>query len=283
MSNTLQSFVLEGHGIRGAIVRLRETWRNVIAQHDYPDSVIELLGEAVAATLLLGNGLKDQPQVSLQLQGEGAVRLLVIQCSGDLRVRGMAQWSDDRRAGPLLAGGRLAVNVDTGKKNGFFQGIVPLVSRELPECLEAYFAQSEQLPTRIWLFGERDAAGGFMLQTLPGQKHADDTFETVSRLARGVSLSELEDTAPEELLPRLFDGFEIRLFKPRAVSHDCRCTPEHLARIARMLGSDELHEILAEQGHVGLTCEFCNRAFHYSAEDVAAVLRGESPDPGLAH
>ncbi len=278
--NETQSFVFEHHGIRGGIVRLRETWLQTIAQHNYNEAVRELLGEAVAATVLLGAALKDQPKISLQLQSDGALRLLVVQCSGELRVRGMAQHDRERAANPLLAHGRLSVHIDTGKKHGHFQGIVPLVGDRISECLEAYFRQSEQLPTRMILFSDRERASGLVLQMLPGaDSHAE--FETACALAATLQRSELEKTDSRALLTRLFSGYDIRVFRPREVTHDCRCTPEHLAGITRMLGQEELESILTERGNVELTCEFCNRAFCYSREQVSAILRGETPEAEL--
>jgi molecular chaperone Hsp33 len=275
--NEVQSFLLESQGIRGALVRLNETWQQVTAQHTYPSEVRRLLGESVAATVLLANGLKDKPRVSIQLQGDGPLSLLLIQCAGDLKVRGMAHWRPYERGDSLLGEGRLSVNLDTGSRHGLFQGIVPIVSSKLTDCLEAYFAQSEQLATRIVLAAAETRVGGLILQALPGREGDLEEFEHAAALARTVAPGELIDETAEALLPRLFDPFTIRLFKPRPVLHDCRCTPEHLAGIARMLGKDELESLLAERGSVELTCEFCNRAFRYDEDDVSAILRGETP------
>lgn len=280
--NEVQSFLLEEHGIRGALVRLNETWKQITVQHRYPERVQSLLGESVAATVLLANGLKERPQVSIQLQGQGPLRLLLIQCAGDLKVRGMAKWRPFTRDDPLLGEGRLAVTLDTGKRNGLFQGIVPLVSTDLESCLESYFARSEQLPTRIILQAAADSVAGLMLQVLPGHEHDDAAFGQAVALARTMTREELMDEAAHVFLPRVFAGYEIRLFKPRPVLHDCRCTPEHLARVARLLGEKELTDILEDEGAVELTCEFCNRAFRYDATDVDAILRGEAP-PALLH
>ncbi len=275
--NEVQSFLLEGRGIRGSVVRLEETWLQVVAQHNYPEAVKSLLGEAVAATILLGNGLKDKPKISIQLQGDGPLKLLLIQCTEDLKVRGMARWGNIDTTEPLLGEGRLSVNLDTGKENGFYQGIVPIVSDELPGCLEAYFRQSEQLPTRLFLFGSERQVAGLMLQLLPGHEDGAMDFATASALAETVSANEIANTSCETLLPRIFSEFDVRLFKPRPVLHDCRCTPEHLASIARMLGAEELESLLIERGNVEMTCEFCNREFQFSAQDVSAILRGEVP------
>jgi molecular chaperone Hsp33 len=275
--NEVQNFLFEGLGIRGSIVRLEETWRQVVAQHRYPNSLRQLLGESLAATVLLTTGLKGTPKVSLQLQGEGPVKLLLIQCSGELKVRGMAQWRDAAEGEPLLGEGRLTVNLDTGEDGHCFQGIVPLVSDRLDACLEGYFRQSEQLPTRLMLTGTQQRVAGLLLQALPNNDRADHTFNTAAALAATVSPGELSELPADRLLATLFDNYTIRLFKPRRVTHDCRCTPSHLAGVVRLLGADELESLIEETGEVELTCEFCNRAFHYDAADVEAILDGDTP------
>ena len=275
--NEVQNFLLEGLGIRGSIVRLEETWQQVLAQHHYPDSLRHLLGESLAATVLLTTGLKGAPKVSLQLQGKGPVKLLLIQCTGELKVRGMAQWRDAAEDEPLLGQGRLTVNLDTGEDGRCFQGIVPLVSARLDACLEEYFRQSEQLPTRLTLTGTQQRVAGLLLQALPNNDAADNTFATAVALAGNVSAAELSELAADRLLPTLFRDYAIRLFKPRPVTHDCRCTPAHLAGVVRMLGADELASLIEETGEVELTCEFCNRVFRYDAGDVEAILEGETP------
>lgn len=249
----------------------------MLAEHRYPDSLRQLLGESLAATVLLTTGLKGAPKVSLQLQGEGPVKLLLIQCSSELKVRGMAQWRDAAEGEPLLGKGRLTVNLDTGEDDHCFQGIVPLVSDRLDACLEGYFRQSEQLPTRLMLTGTQQRVAGLLLQALPNNDGADHTFNTAAALAATVSPGELSELPADRLLATLFDNYTIRLFKPRRVTHDCRCTPSHLAGVVRLLGADELESLIEETGEVELTCEFCNRAFRYDAADVEAILDGDTP------
>lgn len=283
--NEIQTFVLEDSGIRGAIVRLTETWQQVVAAHEYPPAVRSLLGETVVSTLLLASGLKSTPRVSLQLQGEGRLKLLLVQCTDGERVRGMASFEPGDEAAPLLGGGRLVVNLDTGKPNGFFQGIVPMTSAKLDECLEAYFAQSEQLETRLVLRSDERSVAGLLLQTMPG--HGEEApagaFEAAAACATTVSAGELTALSAEELLPKLFAGQSIRLFASRPVAHDCRCTPERLAGVVRMLGADEAKSLLAEQGHVELKCEFCNRAFRYDDAQVDAIMRGTPQVSSAVH
>ncbi len=279
--NEVQNFMFEGLGIRGAIVRLEETWRQVLAQHHYPARLQKLLGEGVAATVLLTTGLRGTPKISLQLQGEGPVKLLLIQCSPELKVRGMAQWRDASDEESLLGEGRLSVNLETGEDSQIFQGIVPLVGTELDACLEEYFRQSEQLPTRLTLASTESGVAGLLLQALPSHDPTDDTFDTAAALAATVSAQALSELPADRLLTRLFSDYEIRLYEPRSVTHDCRCTPEHLAGVVRMLGADELASLIEGNGEVELTCEFCNRTFNYDAEAVAAILDGTSADQTL--
>ncbi|MCZ6498418.1 MAG: Hsp33 family molecular chaperone HslO [Gammaproteobacteria bacterium] len=218
--NEVQNFLFEGLGIRGSIVRLEETWRQVLAEHRYPDSLRQLLGESLAATVLLTTGLKGAPKVSLQLQGEGPVKLLLIQCSSELKVRGMAQWRDAAKGEPLLGEGRLTVNLDTGQDGHYFQGIVPLVSDRLDACLEGYFKQSEQLPTRLMLTGTQQRVAGLLLQALPNNDRTDHTFNTAAALAAIVSPGELSELPADRLLATLFDNYTIRLFKTRRDTQD---------------------------------------------------------------
>jgi molecular chaperone Hsp33 len=283
--NEIQTFLLEDNGIRGALVRLEETWAQVVANHDYPTPVRALLGEGVAATLLLATGLKATPSVSLQLQGEGPLKLLLIQCADGQRVRGMASFKPEPQSAPLLGAGRLVVNLDTGKPDGFFQGIVPLTSTKLDECLEAYFAQSEQLETRLILRSDEQRIAGLLLQVLPGrgEERAAGAFEAAAACAATATPAELTTLAAEDLLPKLFAGQSIRLFQAKPVTHDCRCTPERLAGVVQMLGQEEVKSLLAEQGHVELKCEFCNRAFRYDDRQVEAIMRGTPQTSSAVH
>jgi molecular chaperone Hsp33 len=275
--NEVQTFLLEDAGVRGALVRLTETWRNATAQHHYPSPVQYLLGESLAAAVLLTTGLKGAPSLSLQLQSDGPVKLLLSQCSAELRLRGLAQWRSNDTGLPLLGRGRLTVNLGSADGRGLVQGIVPLVADRLETCLETYFLQSEQLPTRLILQCTEEHSSGLLVQLIPGRGATQESFERVGELAAAVSREALHGRTAEQLLPEIFRGHSVRLFAARNVGYDCRCTPSYLADILRILGPDELHSILSEQGHIELTCDFCNRAFLFQPADIDAVLRGGEP------
>ena len=271
--NEVSRFVFEDRKLRGAVVRLGDTWRQVIARHQYPERVLHLLGEAVAATVLMRVGLKGGTRVSMQLQGDGPVGVLVTQCNEDWKVRGMAQWrAHPRQDGGLLGTGRMAVTLDPGEGRERYQGIVPLESESLQGCLEAYFRQSEQLPTRLMLHtvGD-DSLAGLLLQSLPGARD-DGSFQRLAAQSEAITPAALATVPVDTLLRQAFPGELIRLFHPEMVAHDCRCTPAHLASVLRMLGSAEVESILAEQGEVELTCEFCNKHFRYGPERARTLL-----------
>jgi molecular chaperone Hsp33 len=160
-----------------------------------------------------------------------------------------------------------------------------LTSTKLEECLESYFEQSEQLDTRLVLRSDAQRVAGLLLQVLPGhgEEIAAEAFEEAAARATTVSADELTKLAAEDLLPKLFAGQSIRLFAARPVAHDCRCTPERLAGVVRMLGLEEVKSLLAEQGHVELKCEFCNRAFRYDDAQVDAIMRGSAQSSSAVH
>jgi molecular chaperone Hsp33 len=281
--NEVSRFLFEDLQIRGAVVRLSDTWRQVIARHDYPDAVLALLGEAIAATVLMQAGLKGGTRVSMQLQGDGPVGFLLTQISDDLKVRGMAQWRPQSDVqGVLLGSGRMAVTLDPGEGGERYQGIVPMESTSLHGCLEDYFRQSEQLDTRLVLHtAGSDGLAGLLLQRLPGADDAEQLpFAEIVARADAVSPEDLRSLPTDALLQRVFPDQSIRLFKPRPVAHDCRCSPAHLASVLRMLGANEIESILDERGEVELTCEFCNRAFNYGPE-LARILLDPAQAPTL--
>ena len=275
--NEIQSFVLEDSGIRGALVRLEETWQQVVAAHDYPLEVRTLLGEGVVSTLLLASGLKATPSVSLQLQGEGPLKLLLVQCTDGQRVRGMASFKAHDIDTPLLGDGKLVVNLDTGKPNGFFQGIVPLTSTKLEECLESYFAQSGAARHAPRAAQRQATRSGPVAASVAGaRRSARERCVRDGGGLRGHGLGRGADAlggrrAVAEAVRGAVDPIVFELGPSRTTAAALR---SGLPASFRMLGPDEVKSLLAEQGHVELKCEFCNRAFRYDDAQVDAILRG---------
>src|SRR5262245_7453557 len=166
----LHRFLFEHYPIRGHLVHLDASWRALLEHRDYPPPVRDTLGEAVAASVLLAATLKFDGTLSLQWQGRGPIHLLIAQCSAAFGVRAVARYRPDESATTFaaLAGeGNLTVTVENEDLSQRYQGIVPLAGAELSDCLQRYFENSEQLPTRLWLHATEAGLAGMMLQRLP--------------------------------------------------------------------------------------------------------------------
>src|SRR6202049_3174741 len=172
----LHRFLFEHYPIRGHLVHLDAAWRALTLHHEYPAAIRDTLCETVAASLLLAATVKFEGVLSLQLQGDGPVRLMLAQCTSGLGVRGLARYRDGvyggERAGPhrtadLIGTGNLTVTLETDEGSQRYQGIVPISGQRLGESLQVYFEKSEQLPTRLWLHADASGASGMLLQKLP--------------------------------------------------------------------------------------------------------------------
>jgi molecular chaperone Hsp33 len=246
----------------------------------------------VSATLLAAT-LKFEGMLTLQLQAPGPVHLLVAQCSDRHAIRGVARFHDlppDLGVAQVLKqlsdAGRLSVSVESGAQSARYQGIVPLTGGGLAQSLEAYFENSEQLPTRIWLTAGTDRAAGFLLQRVPGPERSsasteeiEELWNRVGHLAGTLTEAELQALPESELLHRLFPEDDVRLFSPAPVFFQCRCSRDRVAGILRSLGEAEIQSILAERGRVEVRCEFCNRAYTFDSVDCARVFRAPIDTP----
>ncbi len=286
----VRRFIVENRPVRGHWVRLEGAWRQLRAHREYPEPVRELLGQAVAASVLLAATLKFNGTLTLQLQGKGAVRLLVAQCSHDFRLRAVANFEEaevasvtsEAQSGAAfrrLVGteGRIVVTIESDEKNRRYQGIVPLTGASLAESLETYFASSEQLPTRVLLAADSERGVGFLVQKLPDPANADESdmkaiWEDAQRGVERLNTTDLLVRPVEELLERGFAAHDIRLFKGAPVQFECRCSQGRVSSLLRALGMDEVRDVLKEQGAVTVTCEFCHRPYRFDAVDIEALF-----------
>lgn len=280
----VQRFAVEHQSVRGQLVRLGPAWLALREHGDYPPAVRRLLGEAVSAVVLLASTLKFEGELTLQLQGNGAVRLLVAQCTHDYRVRAVARFDHERCASltddgdfVALAGeGSIVVTIEADRRASRYQGIVPISGGSLAASLEHYFANSEQLPTSLVLAADDFGAAGLLVQRMPGvggdEAAADRTFAAALEALAGVSSDELLVRPPEQLMRRAFGGLDLRLHDTQAVGFRCRCSAQRVGGMLRSLGEDEVRSILAEQGAVTVTCEFCHKPWQFDAVDVSQMF-----------
>jgi len=273
-TDTLRRFVFEDKEIRGSFVRLNDTWQHLLTADEYPVQVREMLGEALAATALLGRNLKFDGQLTLQIQGGEHLRLMVLQCDHQLRMRGLARFGDDvpETFTELVDGGALCITVESGHKAKRYQSIVPLSEISLAESLAIYYQQSVQLPTLFILAADAEQAVGLMLQVMPERKSGSGYWQRMIEGLRGLDVGRMSKVQDEVLLSALFPDDDIRLFKQESVVFHCDCSDEHIENMLKMLGVVELQDIITNQDPVEIRCEFCNQLYTLPAERIIGFI-----------
>ena len=305
MTDELHKFLFEGLPVRGMLVRLGPSWREVQARREqqggYPPSVRKLLGEMAAAAMLMQANIKFDGALVLQVFGDGPVKLAVVEAQPDLTFRGTAKVVGEVASGAQLAAmvnlhrkGRCVITLDPKDKSGGaqpYQGIVALHGdqgeplQHLAEVLEHYMLQSEQLDTRLILAANDDVAAGLLIQRLPvaGEGNLEreqreneiglnEAFNRIAHLASTLTSQELLTLDADTLLRRLFWEEDLRRFEPLAPRFACSCSRERVRGMLRGLGREEVQGILAERGDVEIGCEFCGRQYRFDAVDVGDVF-----------
>jgi molecular chaperone Hsp33 len=302
--DSLQVFVFDGAPVRGEIVNIRDSWQAILARKDYPPAVKKLLGDLVAAGVLLCGTLKFNGSMIIQAQGNGAVRLLVLECNEHLVIRATAKLNDDIDLSTLAddanlsdlinpdGQGRLVITLDPAdRKPGQnpYQGIVALSDHGEPvtsiaEAITLYMRDSEQLETRLWLASDEDSCGGLLLQRLPnmgGQLKMDDETATegwsrLQMLSDTVTNEELLSLEPKVLMNRLYldesAHHGVRSFDERPIKFGCRCSRIKVADMLKMLGEEEVNSILLEKDTVETNCDFCGQVYIFDAVDCKQIF-----------
>lgn len=280
--DSLHRFMFEGCAVRGKLVHLDQSWRAILERYDYPQPVRRILGETMAATVLLASTVKFEGQITVQIQGDGPLTMVVIQCSNKLVLRGLARWQgefDDAKFEQLMGNGKMIISIENDADNQRYQGVVPVTGATVAESLREYFDRSEQLPTRLWLASGDEAVAGMLLQRMPehGVAPAEDFWDRVCLLASTIKSEELLELPERQLLNRLFNEDDLRLFDRLPVSFRCSCNRERVENMLRSLGADEIRGMVEEQGSVSVHCEFCNKGYEFDRVDSAGLFLADPP------
>ncbi|MGE5640267.1 MAG: Hsp33 family molecular chaperone HslO [Clostridia bacterium] len=273
----VQRFIFEELDIRGRLVCLTGAWRQMLDGRAYPGGIVSLLGHTTALNVLLGANQKGSGRITTQVQGSGPVRLLVADCTAELKIRGMAQYdgvfSEEKTERTLLGDGRLSVTLEDQSTGRLYQSLVPLEGESLQDIFEHYLSQSEQLSSWLRLYADGDAVAGLLLEKLPGADQKDpDGWDRVRHLAGTLQLDETRDAQPYDLLTRLFPEELMRVFRLYAVEYHCPYDVEKVKDMLRGLGREEVESILAEKGEVVIRNEMCNHEYRFDARGVAAIF-----------
>ena len=274
----LHRFLFENLGIRGEWVKLTTSWQTAKQHQQGPENAQLQLGQALAAVVMLSATIKFNGSMILQVQGDGDFKTLVAQSTHDRKIRGLIRSNVYVPEGPLesqFGQGRLVLTIEPDNAQPY-QGVVPLQGSNLATALQTYFEQSEQLNTRLWLFANETHAVGLFLQELPSQNSDQADWERIEMLADTVTEQELLDLDCGQLLYKLFNEEQVRLFAPEPVEFQCACSRPRIERTLRALGAEELEEILQEQGTIDVGCEFCGKQYLFDRIDVETMLAHES-------
>lgn len=286
----LHRYLFEQFAVRGELVTVSETWKQILENHNYPLPVKNLLGELLVATSLLTATLKFAGDITVQLQGDGPMTLAVINGNNQQQMRGVARVQGDVPEGAdlktLVGNGFLVITISP-EEGERYQGVVGLEGDTLAACLEDYFLRSEQLPTRLFIrTGEADgqpAAGGMLLQVLPAQNAQGDDFTHLATLTETIKAEELFTLPAREVLWRLYHEEEVTLYDPQAVEFKCTCSRERCADALRTLPDEEIDSIMAEDGEIDMHCDYCSSHYVFNAMDIAEIRNNASPADPQVH
>lgn len=280
------AFTIPDMHARGRVVRLGPVLDTVLSAHDYPTAIRHLLAEALVLSALIGSLMKDKDcQLTMQAQSNGGIVELLVCDYREGELRGYVRHDAERLAAlgsfpslhALFGGGYLAITFDVASTNQRYQGIVPLEGESLAEACQAYFAQSEQIPTLIrtgvrW-DGQRSVAGGLLVQHLPEGEEGrarlhvrmdHPEWEHVAALSGSTRQDELVDPglSMEALIWRLFhEEREVRIEPLAPLSRGCRCSDAHYASVLSRFPEEERSEMRGEDGLIAVDCAFCSKVF----------------------
>ncbi|MGM8864465.1 Hsp33 family molecular chaperone HslO [Enterobacter hormaechei subsp. xiangfangensis] len=286
----LHRYLFEQFAVRGELVTVSETWKQILENHNYPLPVKTLLGELLVATSLLTATLKFAGDITVQLQGDGPMSLAVINGNNQQQMRGVARVQggipENADLKTLVGNGYLVITISP-EEGERYQGVVGLEGDTLAACLEDYFMRSEQLPTRLFIrTGEVDgqpAAGGMLLQVLPAQDAQTNDFEHLATLTETIKAEELFTLSATDVLWRLYHEEEVTVYDPQDVEFKCTCSRERCAGALKTLPDEEIDSIMAEDGEIDMHCDYCGTHYVFNSMDIAEIRNNASPADPQVH
>lgn len=276
--NVLTRFVFDDRPVRGLSVSLHEVWQHIVQHKHYPVVIRNALGELTAAAVLLASNLKFDGSLILQVQGKGALKMLVAEATSAHTCRATARWDEqavmDEGCGlaDLLGEGGMFVMTLQPSNGEPWQGVVALEGEGIAQMLMNYMARSEQLDTHISLAAGSEGIGGLLLQRLPEQEMSSDAWAEVQALAQTVSRQELLDVDAHTLLYRLFHQTPPRVFPAQEIEFACTCSRGKVSDMLLLLGGQEVGEAVAEQGSIEINCDFCHQRYVFDETDVNSLF-----------
>ena len=273
-----QRFIFDDRAVRGLHVRLENVWQHIVGRKHYPVAIRRALGELLAAGALLSSNLKIDGTLIVQVQGQGRLKLLVVEATSNQTCRATARWDENAEIGDnetltdLLGDNGVFVLTLQPQDGEPWQGMVPLEGKSIAEMLMNYMKRSEQLDTHISLASSDQAVGGLLLQRLPEKELDAEAWNHVVTLSQTVTAQELTDLDAQHVLYRLFHETPPRVFDPEHIEFACTCSRGKVSDMLLMLGGQEVGSVVAEQGSIEVDCDFCNEKYVFDETDVNALF-----------
>ncbi|HHE3577369.1 Hsp33 family molecular chaperone HslO [Pasteurella multocida] len=277
-NDKLYRYLFQDRAVRGEWVRLNQTFTDTLNTHQYPKVIQNLLGEMIVATSLLTATLKFEGDITVQVQGDGPLKLALVNGNHQQQIRALARLqadvSDDMSLAQLVGKGVLVITI-APTEGERYQGVIALDKPTITACLEDYFVRSEQLQTQLIIrageFEGQPVAAGMLLQIMPDGSGSPEDFEHLATLAATVKEEELFGLTAEELLYRLYHEERVEIFPSQPISFFCGCSQERSGAALLLISDEELDEVLAEHnGTIDMQCECCGTHYFFNK---AAIMQ----------
>ncbi|MDG2916996.1 Hsp33 family molecular chaperone HslO [Bisgaard Taxon 10/6] len=275
-NDKLYRYLFQNRAVRGEWVRMNKSFTETLNTHHYPLPVQNLLGEMMVATSLLTATLKFNGHITVQVQGDGPLKLALVNGTDTQQIRALARLqgeiADDMTLHQMIGKGVLVITIapEDGER---YQGVVALDKPTITECLEEYFERSEQLKTQLIIrtgeFNGEPVAAGMLLQIMPDGSGSLDDFSHLATLTFTIKNEEIFGLSAKEMLYRLYHEEYVELYEPQSVTFHCGCSAERSGAALLLISDEEINEILAEHnGSIDMQCECCGTHYFFNREAI---------------
>ncbi len=274
--NSIRRFLFKDLDIRGQYLSLDSTWQEINQNRGYPEVIRNLFGEVAALSVMLANGMKHKGNLTIQIQGNGYINLILVEVTHDLKIRGMVRTKDDEnlaRDDDLFGKAMIVATLYNSQTDKHFQSIVPRNPKGLVQTFEDYFATSEQLESRIWIASNKDNLSAMLIQKMPEDKnHDSENWDRVTTLAQTITDEELIKLDAQSILHRLFHQEVLELFDEKFVKYECLQNKDKFEKVIFNLGEKEARKLLDENGEIAIHNEICNKHIFFNAKDLDRIF-----------
>jgi molecular chaperone Hsp33 len=286
--DTLHRFIFENTDIRGNYVKLNHTIEEATQHQALPQNIQIALGELMVASSLLASTLKLDGSLTLQIQTNGSLKLLIAECNENLGIRGTVKWNGPIESiAPidLIKEGHFIITLIQKNAKTPYQGIIPMEGNSISELLENYMLRSEQIRTKLWIHSQENIFHGLLIQKLPFNSSAEAlNHDAITSAWEDIVMSadkSFKTIHPaleaSKILQIIFSSETIRLYDPSYPNFACSCSKKSVENMLRLIGKKECEAIIEEQSSITIHCDFCNECYKYSEDEVEFIFN-ESED-----